>query len=295
MKTNALALGFLTVSISAVQAAHCPRNAGGDISRHPEDDDRGCVDNNNCQLVDDCGQRWAQCGGIFHFGANCCQHDSTCKKWNIWFSQCVPNALLDDTEDVGVRDKLGNGKSDRRQQDLVLSIADFIKIVNTYKDAKVKDPVKSKEKTIENIALGLLVGLIVSSPLLYVTFSNEREAQRRTAIAREERKSAREAAAPVDVVHISNDAIVACDGKLQTKDETRNKKRWWHFQKKAEKNKASSDDERSKEDDNPNNEQAKGSSSAGVLLLAFIFLLAFSSSSPKKDHKEKETKKRRQK
>ncbi|KAH9121555.1 hypothetical protein AeMF1_006783 [Aphanomyces euteiches] len=51
-----------------------------------------------CQPNESCGKRWGQCGGSSFVGSSCCEDGSACKKWNTWYSQCVPKEWVRDAE-----------------------------------------------------------------------------------------------------------------------------------------------------------------------------------------------------
>jgi len=40
-----------------------------------------------------CAGEWATCGGDGYTGPTCCTTGYTCKRFNNWYSQCVPKEL----------------------------------------------------------------------------------------------------------------------------------------------------------------------------------------------------------
>ncbi|CAK4471446.1 unnamed protein product [Aphanomyces euteiches] len=103
-----------------------------------------------CQANESCGKRWSQCGGSSFVGSSCCEDGSACKKWNTWYSQCVPKEWVRDAEQSCINVSVegdatycskgpicgGGGSNCPKKGDV--AVADCVKTLTSYVGANAK-------------------------------------------------------------------------------------------------------------------------------------------------------------
>ncbi|KAG9403454.1 hypothetical protein AC1031_006096 [Aphanomyces cochlioides] len=280
MKTSLLVVGALTASGSAKQRVECA----------PSDDD--------CHPAPSCGKHWAQCGGIDFVGSSCCQADSTCKKWSTWFSQCVPNSVLHETEESSVGIHVESGSGERLQQEIIVTAAESVKIVTTFMDTNVKEVDTVSEQYIDYTFIVLPLIFLTTLGLLHLKESKERKAPSPKEIVHEASNYAAAQEQPCQTMTVASNTIERVNGK------GRSTHKWWRWFKKSDKDKAANDrSDRQKKDytlDKHHNIKEKKEKKDGsadvcvaILLIFAVGVLALLQSPAKQDTKE--SKKRRQK